>query len=178
MGDERESFPSRTQLWRGAVLGTIAHAIWIAPEPLFGGAQGWDGATYLLNNGSGDRAALTFTPTHVGAAFFDLHSVRSPFRDAPHLPFSQEYHTEDYFVGAPATVQALAQRETLLYLFDDYQGQAQPLITAACWSEAEILTAREPWPEVRAHGAHLIDIQNMPPEVAIAASGGQLRTPR
>jgi hypothetical protein len=169
MGDEREAFPSRARLWRGAVLGTIAHAIWVVAHPILAAAQGWDGATYLLNDGSGDRAAITFAPGRVAAAFFDLHSERCPFRREPRLPFGATYHTEDYFAGAPESILELARRETLQYLFDDYQGRAQPVITAACWSADEALTAREPWPQVCAHGAHLIAIQTLPPEDAMAA---------
>jgi hypothetical protein len=169
ISDEREEFPSRAELWQGVVLGTIAHAIWMAPDSTYSYGQGWDGPNYLLKDGRGDCAALTFTPERVVGAFFDLHSVRSPFRDVPKLPFGQVYRIEDYFVGAPIEAQALARQEALTYVFDDYEGEAQPVITAACWSEGDLLAAREPWQEVRPVCAHLLNIQTMPPEQAVAA---------
>jgi hypothetical protein len=169
MGDVRNEFPTRAQLWQGAILGTIAHAIWVASHPILVGLQGWDGPNYLFKDGSGDCGAITFTPEHAVGVFFDLHSRRSPLRDEPEPPFASEYHTMDYFTGAPDAIQALALQEALMYVFDNYQGQAQPVITAACWSEGDTLTAREPWSDVCAHGGHLFEIQAMPPEQAIAA---------
>jgi len=165
---ERSPFPSREQLWQGVVLGTIAHAIWVAPT---GGKyffQGWDGVNYLFNRGNGDRATLTFTPEYVVAAFFDLHSERSPWRESPRFPFGSAYHAEDYFIDAPSAAQTIAQQETLQYLFDDINDQIQPTITAAFWSDGDAITAREPWAKVVEHGAHMIAHQTLPLEDAIA----------
>jgi hypothetical protein len=164
-----DRFPSRAELWQGVVLGTIAHAIWVAPDATYAYSQGWDGPNYLLKDGSGDVGAITFTPEHVVAAFFDLHSDRSPHRASSRLPFGSPYHADDYFATAPDAVRRIAREETLQYLLDDCDGTVQPTITAACWSEGATLTAREPWAAVRAHAGNLIAIQTMPPEAAIAA---------
>lgn len=167
--DEQHLFPSREQLWQGVVLATIAHAIWVAPDSELAFVQGWDGVNYLLNDGSGDRATLTFTPEYVVAAFFDLHSERSPWRESPRFPFGSTYHAEDYFIGAPSAVQTIAQQQTLRYLFDDPNGQVRPTITAAFWSDGDNLTAREPWTKIIEHGAEIIANQTLPLEEAILA---------
>jgi hypothetical protein len=152
------------------LLHTIAHGIWTAAEAPAAFSLGWDGQNYLLNDGSGDLAAVTFTPDYTVAAFFDLHSERSPWRAAPHLPFGENYRADDYFAGAPAAVWELAQRETLQYLLDDYDGSVQSIITAACWSDGEMMTAREPWSAVCQHADHLLVALALPLDEAIDAS--------
>jgi hypothetical protein len=169
MGDARDQFPGREQLWRGAVLATIAQAIWLTSDPALAFTQGWDGNHYLLNDGSGDRAAITFGENYVVAAFFDLHSERSPWRDLPRFPFGSTYRAEDYFVGAPGPVWAIAQCETLQYLLDDYEGSVQPIITGACWSDGDMMTAREPWTTMREHADQRLTFLALPVEEAIAA---------
>jgi hypothetical protein len=57
----------------------------------------------------------------------------------------------------------------LQYLLDDYEGSVQPIITAACWTDGDTLTAREPWQTVRAHADHRLTFLTLPMEEAIAA---------
>ncbi len=159
------AFPSVHRLWQGVILSTIAHAIWVAAYPLLSGEEGWDGPNYWLTNGSGAYATVTFAEQFMVAAFYDLHSTRSPTR----LDASEPYDPGTYFASAPIEVWELAQRETLQYLHFDFAPQELPLVTAACWSEGEQMTAGEAWPEVVAHGAHLLDRQFLPAEQAIIA---------
>jgi hypothetical protein len=160
------AFPDRATLWRGVVLGTIAHAIWVAGGASLAVLQQWDGVNYTLNDVSGARGTVTFTPERVVAAFRDEHSLA---RAAPPLQGTGRYAAEYYFAGAPEAVVALAREEALQYLFDTYQGVDQPVVTAAFWSEGATLRAIEPWPAVVEHGAHLLRIQLLPTDEAVSA---------
>ena len=160
------AFPDRATLWRGAVLGTIAHAIWVAGGASLAVLQQWDGFNYSLNDVSGARGTVTFTLERVVAAFRDEHSLS---RAAPPLRGTGRYAAEYYFAGAPEAAVALAREEALQYLFDTYRGVDQPVVTAAFWSEGATLRAIEPWPAVVEHGAHLLRIQLLAPDEAVSA---------
>ncbi len=153
---------SRQQLWRGAVLSTIAHAIWIAQDPILAYEQSWDGRNYNIQDSQGALGTITFAELGVIGAFFDAHSPRSPFRS------NKTYTTAPFFEGMPTALWEIAQAETLQYLLQEYQGSDVPLITAAFWSEGENLASTEPWSEVFDNGAHLVRIQLLEPEDAIA----------
>src|SRR5262245_29519005 len=142
--DAHEASFSKAQLFEGAVLSTIAHAIWVLADPLLAGEQGWDGPNYCLTDGSGDFGAITFSEQITVAAFFDVHSTRNPNR----LDADGSYHPNRYFSAAPPEVWDLAQREALEYLHFEFAESDLPLVTAAFWSEGERLVAGEPWPDV------------------------------
>lgn len=156
---------SKTRLYEGAILCTIAHAIWVMAHPLLAGEKGWDGPNYYLTNGSGDYGAITFTEQIAVGAFFDVHSTRSPHRDDA----DGRYHPSRYFSAAPPEVWDLAQREALEYLRFAFLDPELPLVTAVFWSEGERLIAGEAWPEVVAHGGHLIETHLLPVGQAILA---------
>ncbi len=164
MANSTTAFPDRASLWRGVVVGTIAHAIWVALDPSLAVLQQWDGGNYTLNDVAGARGTITFAGDQVVAAFRDEHSLH---RAAPPLRGAGQYAAEYYFQGAPTDVLTLARHEALQYLFDNWRGEPQPVITAGFWSEGPTLTAIEPWAEVVAHGAHLLDKQLLPLEQSI-----------
>jgi hypothetical protein len=166
MAESATAFPNSARLWRGVVVGTIAHAIWVAPGRSLTVLQQWDGPNYTLNDVSGARGTITFAGERVVAAFRDEHCLH---RAAPPRRSEGQYAAEYYFAGAPADVLTLARNEALQYLFDDWQGEPQPVITAAFWSEGSMLTAMEPWTAVVEHGAHLLETQLLPIEEAILA---------
>lgn len=164
MTADQEAFPHRLQLWRGAILSTIAWAIWVAHHPFFSGELSWDGPNYVLNNSQGTNGTVTFAGDRVVGAFFDLHSSRSPFQSE-----SNNYTLAPFFVGMPQGLLTLAHEQTVQYLIEEIEGTCKPIITAAFWSEGEHLTAAEPWPEVVKHGAHIVRKEVMGMEEAIAA---------
>jgi hypothetical protein len=166
MSHAQAAFPDRSALWRGVVMGTIAHAIWVAPNPSLAVLQQWDGRNYTVNDVASARGTITFAEDCMVAAFRD---ERSRHRAAPPRRGAGQYAAEYYFQGAPAEVLMLARNEALQYLFDDWQGGAEPVITAAFWSEGPMLTATEPWTAVLEHGAHLLQLQLLPPERGIPA---------
>lgn len=159
-------FPTLTQIQTGALLGTLAHAVWIVDHPEFAALQAWDGPTYLLQDASGARGAVTLADQAVVGVFFAEHSPRNPFRPAATLPPDSLLTT--LLAIMPPHLQALAHTETLPYMLDDYQGQTLPMITAAFWGDANGISAAEPWPEVVANGAHLLHGQLLPSAEAIA----------
>lgn len=164
MNTDQEAFPHPLQLWRGAILSTIAWAIWVAHHPFFTGELSWDGPNYVLDNSQGTKGTITFAEDRIVGAFFDLHSSRSPFRS-----MSNDYALAPYFVGMPLDLLTLAYEQTLQYLVEELEGTQKPIITAAFWSDHGHLTATEPWPEVIKHGAHIVRKETMEMEEAIAA---------
>jgi hypothetical protein len=149
-------FPSRTQLWNGAMLHTIAHALWISETQNDYGVE-WDSQSYLRNNGSGDYAAITFSDHLIVGVFFGHESNRSPFGYRHENP---GYNYRPYFIGAPQAVVAFAERHTLQYRFEDLNGHlVGPVITAAFWGERDGLTAAESWDDVWKHGADILGLE-------------------
>jgi hypothetical protein len=67
----------------------------------------------------------------------------------------------------PMHVRAIAERETLEYLLQDYRGADVPVITTAFWSEGGALAAAEPWPDVLSNGGLLAHTQLQPTNQAI-----------
>jgi hypothetical protein len=154
-------FPERDRLWPGAVLGTIAHSFWVAANPDFANEQSWDKSNYSVQDSQGTRGTVTFAGDDVVAAFRDENSPRSPFRSG------LQYDLRAYFEGIPDGLYALAEKEALQYVLDEYEGKTVPVITAAFWGEGDRLTAAEPWKDVVANGAHLLNTQLMDPDEAM-----------
>lgn len=152
---------SKTNLWQGSVLGTIAYAVWVMRHPDFSHEQSWDGINYNVQNTMGAYGTVTFTTQGVVAAFFDSHSPKSPFQSG------SSYDLALFLHGMPEELLSLAQEETLQYLLQEYEGSDIPVITAAFWSQDDNLIAAEPWQEVLTNGAHLIQTQLLDVESAI-----------
>lgn len=153
MSKAATSYPSVSQLRKGVILASIAHAIWIAQHPNLAYEQSWDGDNYSVNDSQGCRGTVTFRADDVVGVFRDENSSRSPFRS------KADYDLDIYFKGMPPELHKLAQDEALQYVLDDYHGETVPLITAAFWSRDGRLTAAEPWDDVVKHGAHILRIQ-------------------
>jgi hypothetical protein len=67
----------------------------------------------------------------------------------------------------PADIRGLAERETLQYLIQDYNGAEVPIITTAFWSEGDRLVSPEPWSDFFSNGGHLVRTQLNGTEPAI-----------
>jgi hypothetical protein len=154
---------TQDRLRHGAILGTIAHAIWVARQPLLAAAQSWDGQVYLLNDSSGTLGTISFAESQLVGVFFDSHSERSPFSTG------EPYALDDYLRQMPAPLAKLAHDETLRYMLQEHEGKDVPIITAALWSEGEQLVSHEAWASVRDNGGHIIRIQLMDTEDALGA---------
>lgn len=148
-----KKFPRRNDLWRGAILNTIAHAIWITSRPLLAYELSWDGSNYSRQDTMGTHGTVSFYEDSVVGVFFDLHSPRNPFKS------KKKYDIQVFEKGMPSELLMRAEQEALQYVLEEYEGKIQPVITAAFWSKGEHLTAAEPWANVVTHGAHLIRIE-------------------
>lgn len=158
----KHTFPQRLTLWHGSVLGTIAHAIWVAANPDFSHEQSWDGPNYSIQDSMGSRGTISFKENQIVGVFFDRNSPRNPFKS------SKEYNLSSFLNGIPSDLLSIANGEALQYLLQEYNGVVRPIITVAFWSQGDYLTAAEPWPQVFDHGAHLVRIQLKDTESGIA----------
>jgi hypothetical protein len=122
----------------------------------------WYGSNYCRNDSQGTEGVIAFAEPRLVGVFFDVHSLRSPFRSG------RVFDERPFFAGAPHDLLALAHEQAMSFILQEYQGASVPLITAAFWSEGERLTAAEPWPAVVEHGAHLVAIEVMETDQAMA----------
>ena len=155
-------------LRRGAILATIAHAIWVARDPTLAAAQGWDGRNYLLNDHAGTIGTITFADDGLVGVFFDAKSPRSPFVSG------KPYSIDPMVAGMPAGLLELAEKEALQYMIQEYEGADLPIITAAIWSAADDVVAADPWAEVRENGGHVVRFQCMDTDRALAEWGADM----
>lgn len=170
-----EAFPSREQLWWGAVLGTLAQVADGA-----GAEQSWIGPTYVVDPMSSDLAALTFVESSVVGMFFFHEDRRSPWPGD-----LKTYDIYPFLQGMPSHLIDIACRFTLpaMAVHDDEDGlpftpapgplngpfrrwnrSCYPTPTAVFWGDEHGLDAAESWPEVYEHGAHLLDPLLLRPE--------------
>ncbi|MDB5077860.1 MAG: hypothetical protein JWO42_4039, partial [Chloroflexi bacterium] len=155
MGDQKDGFPTSNQLYWGAVLHTIAYAIFIAPDATLDYELSWDGINYNRQNSQGARGTIAFGSLGTVGVFFDVDSSRNPY------PSGRTYELETYFRGISSELFALARDEALQYILDDYNGETLPVITSAFWSSGGSISAAEPWEDVLAHGAHLVEVDSL-----------------
>lgn len=156
-----QQFPSVAQLTKGSILVTIAHALSLANGTDFSHELSWDGPNYSRQDSQGTRGTITFAGSSLVGVFRDDHSERAPWRSRGN------YRLDDFFTGIDEQLLALARTGALQYVFDEYNEEVGPIITAAFWSKGEYVTAAEPWEAVVMDGAHLLRLELMEPEAAI-----------
>ena len=142
-----------SDLWRGCVLATIAHSIFIAQHIELAAEQSWDGSNYNVQDSQGSLGTVTFGEEGTVGTFFDSHSSLNPFST------EKAYELSEMLAEMPPGLRALADREALQYLLQDYKGKEVPIITATFWSENGRLVAAEPWQSVFSNGGHLVRTQ-------------------
>ncbi|MBN1565112.1 MAG: hypothetical protein JXA10_14810 [Anaerolineae bacterium] len=148
-------YPLIRDLWRGALLNTIAHAIWITSDPILAHEVVWDGKTYLRQDTMGASGAIHFADHHtVTGAFFSTRSTSYKPESA--------YSIAPFLNGIPDDLRTLANNKVLSYLLQEHGGLAQPIITAAFWSANTQLTAAMPWEEVWNNGGYILNIELRP----------------
>lgn len=158
----RKSFPTVEELYADAVLYTVAMAAYVAPLKDADLLEGWDGETYLLDNGSGDSAAITFRDGAAVGGFFDHESSRSPYRGG-----GEANDWRRYFEGAPKALTALAEKEALQFLLQDVgdDGHSEPVITTAFWSRNGKMESTDSWKHFLDHSAKLVVVDLDPLEL-------------
>ncbi len=154
--------PLVQDLRTGAILRTIAHAIFVASNPTLAYEVSWDGPNYLRNNSMGTRGVVTIKNDALIGAFSDIHSSRSPFRFG-----EKEYDINMFFRGIEPSLFSMAQVETLSYLIEEYHQKVAPAVTSAFWSSGDYLVGAESWDTIFENGAHLIKTELLPTHKAI-----------
>jgi len=148
-------FPTTAVVRPGAILGTIVNSIMVAQLPELEYLRSWDGVNYNVNDGEGTFGTITFGKTCLVAAFFDVHSKKSPYRSAT------AYEISSFFEGMLDDHHKLLEGETLQFLLQNYQGKLVPLVTASFWDDGERLTGALPWDELLANGAEIVAVELM-----------------
>ncbi len=152
-----DTFPPTINLVQGAILATIAHALFIASDPFLSYELSWEGTNYSRQNSQGTRGTITFAGAQLVGVFLEDRSPRAPWHaDEP-------YDLERVLAGMPPGQRAMADTGALQYLWD-FQWTSTPVATATFWSAGSYLTAAEPWPDVLEHGGHLVATECLPPE--------------
>ncbi|WP_435158790.1 hypothetical protein [Haladaptatus sp. DFWS20] len=147
---------TQSQLREGALLGTIAHAVWIVNHPEFAFEQSWDGDVYNVNDSSGSVGSIAFSEREAVGVFFTSEFDNSSI-DVTSL-----------FEGMPVDREVLKD-EALEYMYLEVEGKSQQRVTAAFWTEDGQVVASEPWTDVDRKGGHLIRVQLLPVEDAFVA---------
>lgn len=164
MSSANNDFPERRRVYEGALLGSIVHAVMMGQYPDLSNEQSWDDDNYSVQNSSGARGTVTFKDDKLVGVFFDEDSPRNPANSD-----EEEYDLDRFFEGAPDDVFELAEDGALQYVLQDIADDEQaPIITTAFWSAGERLAAAEPWQQVMEHGAHLLRIQLLDTDAALA----------
>lgn len=145
-------FPSGNQLWRGAILSTVAHAVWEASHDFSLESVAWDDTAYLVSDSQGTVGVVLFGDDSLVGLFKDTESSRTPWQS------SEPYNVRWYVDSVPATLQSMVTRG-LAHMIDTWQDFRGPVVTACFWSTGERLEAAEPWTSVIEHGAHAIAIE-------------------
>lgn len=150
-----KSFPRKSAVWNGAILHGIVNATMSSQSVFYGTLGQWICNQYVLNGADGREGVITFAGGHwypeapLVGVFHDVHSNRfSP---------EEELDLEGIFRGCPAYQRSLAEQGALTYLQIEFQGRVLHRVTTAFWDEGEHLVAAEPWEEVLANGASLIN---------------------
>ena len=144
-------FPSKLQVWSGAILGGIVNAVMTAQNIGYASFRCWSRNTYVLQGGDGRDGAITFAGGHwypdapLVGVFFDVHG-RKFIDDAELL--------EHCFSGCPEYQRSLANGGALQYL--QFEGPGSVRATAAFWDEGEQICASDDWNTQLMNGVDLI----------------------
>src|SRR5207248_1258528 len=126
-----DAFPQQRLIWPGAILGSIAHAIFVSHCPDLSCEQSWDGSNYNVQDSAGSRGTIAFSGEKFVGVFFYERSDRNPFHS------KSEYELDRFFTGLPHDLRSLAQDEALQYVLQESNGAAIPIITSAFWADGK-----------------------------------------
>ncbi|HYF62701.1 MAG TPA: hypothetical protein VD886_07790 [Herpetosiphonaceae bacterium] len=152
-----DHFPSVERLWQGALLGTIVHAIAMAPDAELSYELSWEGMNYSRQDSQDTRGTVTFGPQGVVGVIRDDGSKRTPWRRR------KPVHYGEFLAGIPADLLALAEREALQYVLDEYEGEEGPIITTAFWSQDSALVSADSVADFLKHGGHVLELELLEP---------------
>ncbi len=181
--DAPATFPTRERLEQGVWLGTIFHAISTLPAERFYDEYEWRGHLLGLRDYNETYGYIWFDQERVVGAFMCAESEYNPFGEDLMPP----YDAEDFFAAAPPDVLTIARErvlpELVQWLGDEAEAVAAiangtteqlddayfaPVISAAFWSDGEVLTSGKSWTDVYRNGAHLLHNEFLDVEEALA----------
>ena len=117
---------SMDDLWKGSMLASIAHAIFIVRCPEDAYNLSWDGINYNMDDDN-TRGTISFADGYCVGVLRDIEAeYLIDFKPAI-----------EYLQNAPEKIIDLAEKEALQYKLYEIEGKAQPLITAAFWGDAD-----------------------------------------
>lgn len=145
-----------SQLWKGCILASIAHAIMVRKFPECANEHSWDGHNYSVQDSAGQRGTITFYNDSCVGVFRNDKSKRL----CKYIPYVE------YLQGADDDIVKLAKQEALQYVLDDYQDTTVPIITTAFWGRDE-LYSNDCLEEMLINGGNLLEIQMLEIECAI-----------
>lgn len=118
-------------VWKGSILGSLAHAIMVAKYPFLSYEQSWDGANYNVQDGQGVRGTVSFIDNCCAAALRD---------DSQKKLFTGK-EIDYLLMGVDKIIEGVFKEETLQYLLDEVNGEAVPTITAIFWGTDDLYTS-------------------------------------
>jgi hypothetical protein len=148
-------YPRKAVVWRGAILGGLAHAVMAAENSFYADSRYWAGQDYVATNQQGLYGTVSIEGSLMIATFFDRESDRSPYLAG------KNHDIDRLFQGCPVCHRCLL--ETRANLAPDLLGDGTRCATAAFWDDEEddeeCVTAVDPWEVVLNEGARLIRIE-------------------
>src|SRR5688500_18424474 len=121
MTAQSRDFPQHVRLWHGAILATIAHAMWVTQYPALAHELSWDGLWYSRQDGQGTRGTIAFVENGLVGAFRDDTSPRATGNG------TVQYSVAAGFEGLPDRLTEPAQT-ALQAIQDEHIGVAEPII--------------------------------------------------
>jgi len=117
---------SAQALYENCLLAAAEHALYVLKHPFFAYEQSWDGNNYSFAIGT-VRGTISFDLEN------DIFAGAVRQDDSARCKLYPDHDTMTYFEQAPDNVKALAEQETIQYLFDEVDGVEKSMITAAFW---------------------------------------------
>lgn len=148
---------TRTEIFRGSLIASIAHAIMTNVYPDLSYEQSWDGANYSIQNTTGLRGTITFDNDYcVGAIRNDTSDsivgnecIRSVIKNFPLKIIDKVYE------------------EALQYLLVEREGIAVPCVTSVFWADATMIYYQEGYVDNLKKDFNLLTRILLPEEIAI-----------
>lgn len=147
---------TKAHLMKGALLGSIAHAIASFRFPNLIGMHSWDGECYCVNDLQGAIGCVVFSRVGVVGLFYDTHSDRNDLGAAPEtLDLAHPL-----LLDMPEAMNDIARRASR-YILNSVDGRTAVCVTAALWGQ-DTLHSADDWDTCLFNGASLLRTQLMP----------------
>ena len=124
---------TKTDIYSGCLIASIAHAVMTNIYPEFSYEQSWDGANYSIQNSSWMRGTITFEND------FCVGAIRNEMSGSV---VGGEF-IQECMRSFPPNVASKAYEETLQYLLLENDGIVAPYVTSVFWADDNALYYEE-----------------------------------